>query len=107
MEKLSKYGYDPSLARTVTIETGKGMPHTIISNLQNSRRDARVAVESGKWSSSLQEELSYIVSDFKAVGFSDTTVSNVLECKRFKTRRIVNLANLISPLSSRQGKYLK
>ncbi|HGH5981620.1 TPA: hypothetical protein ACJI8J_005151 [Kluyvera georgiana] len=36
-------GYDPKLAPTVTIETGKGLPHTEISNAQNARRDARVA----------------------------------------------------------------
>ncbi|WP_207653846.1 hypothetical protein [Tepidibacter mesophilus] len=59
-ENLTKYGYDPSLAPTVTIETGKGLPHTIISTAQNARRNARVAQGKGKWSSTLQEELQYI-----------------------------------------------
>lgn len=68
-ENLSQYGYDASLAPTVTIETGKGMPHTFITNAQNTRRNARVAAGQGKWSSSLQEELSYIVSDFRKAGF--------------------------------------
>lgn len=78
IENLSKYGYDPSLAPTVTIETGRGMPHTTISNLQNARRDARVASGNGKWSSSLQDELSYIVSDFRAAGFSDAVINDVM-----------------------------
>lgn len=78
-QNLSKYGYDPGLAPTVTIESGKGMPHTIISTLQNARRDARVASGNGKWSSSLQDELSYIVSDFKTAGFSDSIINSVLE----------------------------
>ena len=79
IDNLSKYGYDPDLAPTVTIETGKGMPHTAISNLQNARRDARIASGKGKWSSSLQDELSYIVSGFRAAGFSDSTINNVLK----------------------------
>lgn len=79
IENLSKYGYDPSLAPTVTIETGRGMPHTTISNLQNARRAARVASGNGKWSSSLQDELSYIVSDFRKAGFSDTVINDVME----------------------------
>ena len=49
IENLSQYGYDPALAPTVTIETGRGMPHTTISNLQNARRDARIANRNGKW----------------------------------------------------------
>ena len=36
-------------------------------------------VKQGKWSSSLQEELSYIVSDFRKAGFSDNTINSVLE----------------------------
>ncbi len=79
IENLSKYGYNPSLAPTVTIETGKGMPHTSITNAQNARRDARVENGQGKWSSSLQDELSYIVADFEKAGFSDTTIKQVLE----------------------------
>lgn len=76
---MSQYGYDPALAPTVTIETGRGMPHTTISNLQNARRDARIANGIGKWSSSLQDELSYIVSDFREAGFSNSVISDVLE----------------------------
>ena len=72
---MSKYGYDPSLAPTVTLETGKGMPHTIISNLQNARRDARIASGNGKWSSSLQDELSYIVL-LSYVSFPDGYTKN-------------------------------
>ena len=79
IDNLSKYGYDAKLAPTVTIETGMEMPHTIISNLQNKRRDARVTSGNGKWSSSLQDELSYIVSDFREAGFSDSTINSVLE----------------------------
>lgn len=68
-----------TLPPTVTIETGKGKPHTFITNAQNARRDARVAAGKGKWSSSLQSELSNIVSDFKNAGFSDSTINSVME----------------------------
>lgn len=78
-ENLSKYGYDPDLAPTVTIETGKGMPHTSISTAQNARRNARVARGNGKWSSSLQDELGYLVDDFTNAGFSKNTINSVLE----------------------------
>ncbi|MGN0632906.1 MAG: hypothetical protein ACI4JW_03470 [Oscillospiraceae bacterium] len=78
-ENLAKYGYDPKLAPTVTIETGVNMPHTYISTAQNARRDARIASGKGKWSSSLQDELQYIVDDFKGAGFSQETISKVLE----------------------------
>jgi len=78
-ENLSKYGYDPELAPTVTIETGKGMPHTSISNAQNARRNARVASENGKWSSSLQDELQYTANDFKNAGFSKDTIKGVMD----------------------------
>ncbi|MDA2150810.1 pre-toxin TG domain-containing protein [Bacillus cereus] len=76
---LSQYGYDPKLAPTVTIETGKGLPHTIITNAQNLRRDERVALGNGKWGSSLQEELKNIVSDFEKAGFSKETIRGTLE----------------------------
>ena len=76
---LSQYDYDANLAPTVTIENGTGYPHTIITNLQKTRREARIAAGKGKWSSSLQEELSYIVSDFRTAGFSDATICDVLE----------------------------
>lgn len=78
-ENLAQYGYDPKLAPTVTIETGKGMPHTSISTAQNVRRNARVASGKGKWSSSLQDELQYIVDDFTNAGFSNDTINQVLE----------------------------
>ncbi|WP_106766534.1 RHS repeat-associated core domain-containing protein [Paenibacillus faecalis] len=78
-QNLSQYGYNPSLAPTVTLETGKGLPHTTISNAQNARRDSRVNSGQGKWSSSLQDELQYIIDDFKAAGFSRNTIDNVLE----------------------------
>ena len=55
------------------------MPHTTISNLQKARRDTRIANRNGKWSSSLQDELSYIVSDFREPGFSNSIISDVLE----------------------------
>lgn len=63
----------------MTIETGKELPHTIITNAQNLRRDERVALGNGKWSSSLQEELKNIVSDFEKAGFSKETIRGTLE----------------------------
>lgn len=55
------------------------MPHTSISTAQNARRNARVASGRGKWSSSLQDELQYIVDDFTNAGFSNDTINQVLE----------------------------
>ena len=78
-ENLKPYNYDPELAPTITIETGSGYSHTIISNRQNIRRDNRVSLGGGKLSSSLQEELSYIVEDFRAAGFDDDIIEQVLE----------------------------
>ena len=78
-ENLSEYVYDPDLAPTVTIETGKGMPHTSISKAQNARGNDRVSNAKGKWSSSLQDELGYIVEDFTNAGFSKNTIKNVME----------------------------
>ncbi|WET42277.1 hypothetical protein [Citrobacter enshiensis] len=72
-------GYDPKLAPTVTIETGKGLPHTAISNAQNARRDARIAQGKCKWSSSLQDELMNIVNDFRSTVFDDATISKILD----------------------------
>ena len=78
-ENLRSCNYDAELAPTITIETGTGYPHTIISNRKNMRRDSRVSLGHGKWSSSLQEELSYIVEDFRAAGFNDDIIEQVLE----------------------------
>lgn len=69
-ENLGKYGYDPKFAPTVTIETGKGLPHTIISNTQNLRLDERLSSGNGKWGSTLQDELKNLISDFERAGFS-------------------------------------
>ncbi|MDD2401759.1 MAG: hypothetical protein PHD60_06090 [Clostridia bacterium] len=78
-ENIGTYGYDPALAPTVTIETGKGYPHTAITDAQTARRNTRVANGTGKWSSTLQEELQYIVDDFTNAGFSSSTIDEVLE----------------------------
>nr|WP_281382156.1 hypothetical protein [Prosthecobacter vanneervenii] len=79
MHNLAKFGYNHDLAPTVTLETGTDLQHTIISNLQNARRDDRIASGKGAWSSTLQEELGYIVSDLTAAGFSRQHISKVLE----------------------------
>ena len=74
-----EYNKNSDQIKSYTIETGKGMPHSKISAAQNARRDARVAIGKGKWSSTLQEELGYIVEDFTNAGFSKQTISEVLE----------------------------
>ncbi|MEC2077055.1 T7SS effector LXG polymorphic toxin [Metabacillus fastidiosus] len=76
---LSQYGYNYKLAPTITIETGKGLPHTIINNAQTARRNERVASGVGKWSTTLQEELQFAVEDLTKAGFSRNTISQVLE----------------------------
>jgi hypothetical protein len=72
-------GYNPRSAPAVTIETGKGFPHTTISNLQNARRDARLAAGQGKWSTSIDDELNFIVKDFRQAGFGGDVVKQVLK----------------------------
>lgn len=72
-------GYRPGLGPTVTLENGKGLPHTVITTLQRQRRDARVAAGLGKWSSSIDDELGFIVSDFRKAGFGDDVIKQVLE----------------------------
>jgi hypothetical protein len=77
-ENLGGYGYDPHMAPTITIETGEGFAHSIISARQSARRDARVAAGRGKWSSTLQEELGYTVEDLRAGGFSDDSINKIM-----------------------------
>jgi uncharacterized protein RhaS with RHS repeats len=79
VSNLSQYGYNPKLAPTITLETAKGMPHTIISNAQNMRRDLRVSQGNSKWSSSLQDELRSIRDDLEISGFDNKTIGQVLE----------------------------
>jgi hypothetical protein len=67
------------MAPTVTLETGKGFPHSKVSALQNARRDARLAAGKGKWSSTIEDELGNIVEDFRAAGFDDSVIKQVLE----------------------------
>ncbi|MGH1558816.1 PAAR domain-containing protein [Caulobacter segnis] len=80
-ENLSKYGYDDKLAPTETMATGATKPyeHTIITNRQNARADARGRGGQRQGASTLDEELRNTASDYKAAGYSDATVSKVLE----------------------------
>jgi hypothetical protein len=78
-ENLQQYGYDPQLAPTITIESGKGLPHSVISQAQNARRDARLEAGIGKWGSSLQDELGYVVDDMSSAGFHRTTIDRTLD----------------------------
>ncbi|WP_232289217.1 hypothetical protein [Bacillus paramobilis] len=61
------------------METGKGLPHTIISNTQNLRLDERLSSGNGKWGSTLQDELKNLISDFERAGFSKENISKTLE----------------------------
>ncbi|MEK4404716.1 hypothetical protein MKZ26_09850 [Sporosarcina sp. FSL K6-6792] len=63
----------------MTIETGKELQHTFISNSQTARRNKRMASGVGKWSTTLQEELQFMVDDLTKAGFSRNTTSQVLE----------------------------
>ncbi|MET3659172.1 hypothetical protein ABIC55_004292 [Sporosarcina psychrophila] len=78
-KNLSQYVYDSKLAPTITIETGKELQHTFISNAQTARRNERMASGVGKWSTTLQEELQFMVDDLTKAGFSRNTTSQVLE----------------------------
>ncbi|MEJ5114941.1 hypothetical protein [Erwinia billingiae] len=79
VSNLSQYGDNPKLALTITLETAKGMPHTIISNAQNMRRALRVSQGNSKWSSSLQDELRSTRDDLEISGFDNKTIGQVLE----------------------------
>jgi RHS repeat-associated protein len=79
VQNLEQYGYNFKLAPTITLETGKGFPHTAITNFQRVRRDLRVLDGNGKWGSSLQDELENIVSDFQGAGFNNDVIRQVLE----------------------------
>ncbi len=77
-------GYNRKLAPTIGLETNKkgvvvNTPHTNITTRQSNRRDARVANEASRWSSSLDQELRYIVDDLRYVGFDDAIIMQVLE----------------------------
>ena len=74
---LSQYSY--KLAPTITIETGKELPHTFISNAQTAIRNERMASGVGKWSTTLQEELQFMVDDLTKAGILRNTTSQVLE----------------------------
>lgn len=76
--KVNLPGYDGGLAPTITLETYNNLPHSRISILQNARRDNRVKLGSGKWSSSVNDELGYAVNDLMDVGFSRGTVKNIM-----------------------------
>ncbi|MDR3638876.1 MAG: hypothetical protein P4L84_34035, partial [Isosphaeraceae bacterium] len=76
---LARYKYDPELAPTITLENGKGLPHTMISTLQKRRRRERLAKGQKPWSSTINEELGHIVSDLRAVGLKDTEVGEALD----------------------------
>jgi phage portal protein BeeE len=78
VHNLARYGYKGELAPTVTLETGKGLTHTIISNAQRKRRDERVAKGAGKWSTSIDEELRFLVQDFREAKLSDDVIRKTL-----------------------------
>ncbi len=75
--------YDCDEAPTVLLETGPFTPHSTINELQRQRAAARVAAGKGIWSSTIDEELQFIVDDFKDVGFDDNVILAVLE-QQFK-----------------------
>ncbi len=62
----------------MNIETGVGQPHSVIGGLQRMRYNDRIRRGLEPWSSTIDEELSYIVSDFRAAGFNDNVIRQVL-----------------------------
>ncbi|WP_219605137.1 hypothetical protein, partial [Vibrio parahaemolyticus] len=94
-ENLSSYGYDEELAPSITIETGKTKfgschPHTIISNEQRARKNARVNSGESKWGSNLQEELQFIIADLEVAGFDKQIISKVLE-QQYKMLNVLKI----------------
>ncbi|MCI0560692.1 MAG: hypothetical protein MN733_19580, partial [Nitrososphaera sp.] len=91
-DQLHKYitkTYETNKAPTITIEKGKAAtlgtatdaPHTIINNLQNGRRDARLLSggKANKWNTTLNQELANSVSDMRTAGFSRSEVTQAME----------------------------
>jgi RHS repeat-associated protein len=76
---LAAFGYSRDLAPTVTLESASGLPHAIITARQNARWRAREAAGMPLWGTTLQEELRNTLEDFRAAGFDNRTIQDVLE----------------------------
>ena len=85
---LGRYGYDSELAPSITLETGEGLPHSIVSARQNARRDARLAAGKPKWGSSLQDELESTLSDLREAGLTPDQVEQALEQQYSMLRKL-------------------
>lgn len=72
-------GYNPRLAPTVTLERGEGLAHTIITDLQEARRQTRIAAKLPQYGTTLQEELQFLVSDWRSAGLSRRQIVEGLE----------------------------
>lgn len=77
-KNLAKYGYDPNLAPVIMLETGKGLPHTIITNNQRSRKMVRLMNGDDKWGTSLMDELDNSRTDLRAAGISSKDIDEYM-----------------------------
>jgi len=77
-KNLAKYGYDPNLAPVIMLETGKGLPHTIITNNQQSRKMVRLMNGDDKWGTSLMDELDNSRTDLRAAGISSKDIDEYM-----------------------------
>lgn len=77
-QNLADYSYKSDLAPASMLETGKGLPHTIITNRQQARKLARIANGEDKWGSSLAEELENSRNDLKAAGIAPADIDEYM-----------------------------
>ena len=85
---LKRHKYNYKEAPTVLLETRLNTPHTTITQLQDERAKLRVASGKGKWSSTINEELQFLVDDFKTVGFTDDVIARVLQAQYKMLRKL-------------------
>ena len=80
-ENLSHLGYSSQTAPTILLRRGNNS-HSIVTTLQNARRDARLAAGEGKWSTTLEEEFRNVEQDLQAAGVPDEIRNRAIEDAR-------------------------
>lgn len=78
-KNLAEFGYKRGMAPTITLETGRGLPHTKISNYQRKIARNQKVLTGDKWSSSLQEELQHSETALQEAGISQSDINFAMD----------------------------